>query len=71
MTPKEIYIDSLAANMRSEGTNNWSYQNMADLCDLAGIWGKWLDTVTKCEEWSVALKAAMILGVEIRHYIPA
>lgn len=55
--------------MRSEGTNNWSYSNMADLCDLAGIWDDWLSS-TEQNEGEVALRAAAILGVEIRHYIP-
>jgi hypothetical protein len=71
MTQKQIYLENLAAQMRSEGTNNWSNGNMADLCDLAGLWEQWLDTVTKYDEWRVVLKAASILGVEIRHYIPA
>ncbi|WP_110954802.1 hypothetical protein [Anaerosinus massiliensis] len=70
MTQKGIYIQRLAAQMRSEGTDNWSYSNMADLCDLAGIWDEWINS-TKQNEGQVTLKAAQILGVEIRHYIPA
>lgn len=69
MTQKQIYIQRLAAQMRSEGTDNWSYGHMADLCDLAGIWDDWLNS-TKQNEGEVALRAAAILGVEIRHYIP-
>ena len=70
MTQKEIYIERLAAEMRSQGTNNWSYGNMADLCDLAQEWDKWLTAKTDLENWAVAMGAAKILNVEIRNYIP-
>ena len=66
MTQKQIYLENLAAQMRSEGTNNWSTEKMADLCDLAGLWKQWLDTVTKYDKWRIVLKAASNLGVEIR-----
>ena len=68
---KQLYIERLAADMRSAGQENWTQGTMADLCDLAGIWGNWMDALTRKQEERVALKAAKILGVEIRHYIPA
>ena len=68
---KEIYAQRLAAQMRSAGSNNWAFNDIADLCELAGIWEKWLDAATRQDEENVALEAASILGVEIRHYIPA
>lgn len=67
MTEKQIYIERLAANMRSAGQERWSQFDMSDLCDMAGLWEKWLDTVTRYEEENLALKAAKALGVDIHH----
>lgn len=70
MTNKDIYIERLTNNMRSAGQENWAHNDMADMCELAGLWVKWLGTSTRKQEESLTLKAAKILGVEIRHYIP-
>jgi hypothetical protein len=70
MSAKKLYISSLAARMRSAGENNWSYNDKADICELAGVWCKFLDTKTDSnEEKTVVLKAARILGVEIRQFV--
>ena len=50
--------------MRSEGMH-WSDENIADLCELAGIWSKWLNAITNQDKRKVALKAAAILGVNV------
>ena len=70
MAEKMIYVERLADNMRSAGQENWAHNDMADLCELAGLWVKWLGTSTRKQEEVLALKAAKILGVEIRHYNP-
>jgi hypothetical protein len=68
MTEKQIYSEQLAAQMRSAGIGNWLSSDKQDICELAGLYEKWLDTVTKIEEDHLAIKAAAILGVEIGHY---
>lgn len=69
MTQKQIYISNLVSRMRSAGTNNWSSYDMSDLCEIAGIWDNWVLTTNYQEECDMALEAAAILKVEIRHYI--
>lgn len=63
MTEKEIYIDSLAGRMRRSET--WENSDMADLCELAGIWDKWINAKTTQDSYSVAIEAAKILKVRI------
>ena len=70
MLQKKIYTDHLAARMRSASQDNWAFNDMQDICELAGLWEKWIKTENRAEEESCALQAAKILGVEIRHYIP-
>ncbi|MDR1020164.1 MAG: hypothetical protein LBL73_05350 [Synergistaceae bacterium] len=64
-------VELVSAEMRSAGQDSWSSYDMQDLCEMAGLYEKWLDTVTRIEEEAIALEAAKILCVEIRHYIPA
>jgi len=71
MTEKKIYIERLADTMRSAGQHNWTSYDMQDICELANLFSEWLETKTREEEETLALKAAKMLGVEIRHYVPA
>lgn len=64
---KRRYIENLSANMRSAGQDNWLQYDMLDLCEMAGLYDDWLNTSNRLEEEKLTLKAASILGVEIRH----
>lgn len=63
------YLENLADEMRCAGQENWKSNDMQDLCELADLWGEWLETTTRQEEEELSLKAAKALGVEIRHYV--
>ena len=69
MNEKQKYLQVLVEGMRSAGTGNWSYNDMADLCELAGMRHEWMVTETVEEELAVVLKAATALNVEVRHYV--
>lgn len=64
MTEKEIYTNSLAARMRIAGNGNWSVDDMADLCELAGIWDKWVNAEAQ-DNHKVTIEAAKILKVKV------
>lgn len=70
MLQKKIYIDNLSARMRSAGQENWAFNDMQDICEMADMWNEWLEAKTRIENEILALKAAEKLGVEIRHYVP-
>ena len=42
MNEKQKYLQVLVEVMRSAGTGNWSYNDMADLCELAGMRHEWM-----------------------------
>ncbi|MDF2615403.1 MAG: hypothetical protein K0Q47_58 [Sedimentibacter sp.] len=69
MTNKEIYAERLADGMRSAGQENWSKNDIQDLCELAGMWDEWLKAETTEQEQELAIKAAKKLNVKIRHYV--
>jgi hypothetical protein len=65
MTEKRIYIERLAAEMRSARKSNWHYNDIQDLCELAGLYEEWLNASNRVQEENLAIRAAKILGVEI------
>lgn len=51
------YVAGLLARMKQVGVDNWSKQDMADMCELAGIWLLWVNAKTKSAEKKVAMTA--------------
>jgi hypothetical protein len=65
MEEKRIYIERLAAEMRCSRQSNWHYNDIQDLCELAGLYEEWFNASDRRQEEELAIRAAKILGVEI------
>jgi len=69
MTRKEYNFKQLVGRMRSAGQHNWGHNDMQEICEMAGMYDEWLESTSRFENEKLALRAAVILGVEIRHYV--
>lgn len=61
------FIEEIAKRMQSAGPNNWAYNDMHMLCELAGMLEQWLNEniQTYKQEQILAMAAAEVLGVDI------